>query len=102
MRKRLHILIGGLFLCLASITSCSENMEEIDGQIDDGPTTRALSDTSFNNRTVTSNTFISGGNIFTQNVSVSNGATLTFYFERSITINAPFTVNSGSQLTLTY
>ena len=59
-------------------------------------------DNNFNNQNVTSNTVISGNIISTQNVTVSNNAKLTFNPGVSVTINTPFTVNSGSQLEISF
>lgn len=56
----------------------------------------------FNDRTVSSSLFVSGWNIFTQNVTVTSGATLTFSMGNQITINAPYTINGGSQLVISY
>lgn len=53
------------------------------------------------NRNITSSTTISGDNIFVENVTVSNGATLRLDAGTSITINKPFTVESGSELIMT-
>lgn len=52
----------------------------------------------FNDKTVSSNQTVAGWIIQSQNVTVTNGAKLTFSAGQSTTINMPFTVNSGSQL----
>lgn len=62
----------------------------------------AISDiTLFNNQSVTQNTTIAGWIIQSKNVDVSNNANLYFKVGESLTINAPFTVNAGSQLEIT-
>lgn len=55
----------------------------------------------FNDKTVSSNQTVAGWIIQSQNVTVTNGAKLTFSAGQSTTINMPFTVNSGSQLEIT-
>lgn len=52
----------------------------------------------FNDKTVSSSQTVAGWIIQSQNVTVTNGAKLTFIGSQSTTINVPFTVNSGSQL----
>ena len=52
-------------------------------------------------RSITSSTTISGDNIFVENVTVSNGATLWLNAGTSITINKPFIIESGSELIMT-
>jgi len=47
------------------------------------------------------NTAMSGCNILSQNVTVSNNAALTFSANQSIQIMWPFTINSGSSFTMT-
>lgn len=54
--------------------------------------------TVFSNRTVSTDTTVSGTDIISDNVTVNNGAKLTFVISNSITINGPFTVESGSEL----
>ena len=56
---------------------------------------------SYNNQTVTTNTTVTGCEITSTNVTVSNGANLTLQAQ-IITMNAPFTVNSGSSFILTH
>lgn len=53
---------------------------------------------TFNDNTVSSNHTVAGGMIQSRNVTVTNGAKLTFIGSQSTTINGVFTVNSGSQL----
>jgi subtilisin family serine protease len=57
-------------------------------------------DVHFNDRTVSLTQAVSGVSIFSQNITVTSNATLTFNFSNMVTINAPFTVNAGSQLFL--
>ena len=62
-------------------------------------------DVHFNNRTVSANqtvSSVSGWHIFSQNVTVTSNATLTFNSSGGgmVTINAPFTVNNNSQLVI--
>lgn len=56
---------------------------------------------TLSNRNITSSSTISGNNIFVENVTVSNGATLRLDAGTSITINKPFTIESGSGLIMT-
>ena len=56
----------------------------------------------FNDQTVSYTQTVSGMNIFSQNVTVTNNATLTFNFIQTVIINPPFTVNAGSQFFLYY
>ncbi len=56
----------------------------------------------FNDKTISSTQLVSGWNIFSQNITVINGATLTLAGSQSITINPPFTVNNGSSLVITH
>lgn len=53
---------------------------------------------TFNNKTVSSNQTVVGWIIQSENVTVTNNAKLTYDAGESVTINTPFTVNSGSQL----
>lgn len=53
---------------------------------------------TFNDRTVSSSQTVTGWIILSENVTVTNGAKLTFNAGGSVTINTPFTVNSGSQI----
>ncbi len=47
---------------------------------------------------VSSTQTVAGWIIMSKNVTVTNGAKLTFRTGESVTINAPFTVNAGSQI----
>ena len=53
---------------------------------------------SFNDRTVSSDQTVSGWVIQSENVTVTNGAKLTFKAGEAVVINSPFTINAGSQL----
>ena len=55
---------------------------------------------AFYNQNVTSSTVVIGDTISVQNVSVSNGATLTLRPSSRIVIDQSFTVNSGSQFVI--
>jgi subtilisin family serine protease len=55
----------------------------------------------FNDKTVSTNQTVAGWMIQSQNVTVTNGAKLTFSAGKSTTISAPFIINSGSQLEIT-
>lgn len=55
---------------------------------------------SFSNQSIYSNLFAGKWNVVANNVSVSNNAHLTLNFGEQITINPPFTVNIGSQLSI--
>lgn len=52
----------------------------------------------FSNKTVTSNQTVAGRIIQSEDVTVTNGAKLTFTATEQLTINKPFTINFGSQL----
>ena len=56
----------------------------------------------FNDQAVSYTQTVSGMNIFSQNVTVTNNASLTFNFIQTVIINPPFTVNAGSQFFLYY
>ncbi|MCQ5209191.1 hypothetical protein NE467_25135, partial [Bacteroides thetaiotaomicron] len=56
----------------------------------------------FNDQTVSYTKTVSGMNIFYQNVTVTNNATLSFNFIQTVIINPPFRVNAGSQFFLYY
>lgn len=51
----------------------------------------------FKDKTVSSSQTINGKNIVLENVNIINNAELTLNMEKSITINSPFVVNSGSR-----
>ena len=53
---------------------------------------------TFNDKTVSSTQSVTGWIIMSKNVTVTNGAKLTFNAGESVTINTPFTVNEGSQI----
>lgn len=52
----------------------------------------------FNDKTVSTSQTVAGWIIQSRNVTVINGAKLTFIGSQSTTINSVFTVNSGAQL----
>ena len=54
----------------------------------------------FNDKTVTTNTVVSGSEISATNVTVKNNAKLTFTNAKSIIITQPFTVELTSSLEL--
>lgn len=53
---------------------------------------------TFNDKTVSSTQTVTGWIIMSENVTVTNGAKLTFNAGESVTIKTPFTVNTGSQI----
>lgn len=53
---------------------------------------------TFNDKTVSSTQTVTGWIITSENVTVTNGAKLTFNAGESVTIKTPFTVNTGSQI----
>lgn len=55
---------------------------------------------TFNNTSVSSDKTVYGWNINSNNVSVTNDAELTFSVGNTLTITAPFTVNTGSVLSI--
>ena len=52
----------------------------------------------FNDKIITDNTSISGSIIQSKNITISNNALLNMTFEKSLTINSPFTIDKGAQL----
>ena len=54
----------------------------------------------FDNKIVSSNYTLTGWTIHSQNVTVTNGAKLTMNVGGSITLNTPYTIDSGSQLNI--
>lgn len=55
---------------------------------------------TFSNTSISSDKMVYGWNINSNNISVTNGADLTFSVGNSLTITAPFTINSGSILNI--
>ena len=55
-------------------------------------------DTFFSNRSVTSSVSVTGNDILVQNVTVSNGATLTVTGTNSVTLDKPFNLEKGCTL----
>ena len=55
-------------------------------------------DTFFSNRAVTSSVSVMGNDILVQNVTVSNGATLTITGTNSVTLDKPFNLEKGCTL----
>lgn len=53
---------------------------------------------TFNDKTVSTDQNITGWNISSKNVTITNGAKMIFNAGESVTINTPFTVNAGSQI----
>lgn len=51
----------------------------------------------FKDKTISSSQTIVGKNILLENINITNNAELTVQMKKSITINAPFVVNSGSR-----
>ena len=58
----------------------------------------AQQDITLNNTVISSDTSVYGWNIYFNNVSVTNAANLTLSIGNSLTISAPFTVNTGTGL----
>ena len=57
---------------------------------------------NFIDQTVTSNQSVSGWEIYARNFTVTNSSLLSFNFVNQITIDPPFTVNSGSTMNISY
>lgn len=67
-----------------------------------GPTTRTLAGiTDFSNQTVRIDRLVTGSEITSTNVTVTNTARLVLQAQ-SVTINKPFTVEKGSKLEITH
>ena len=64
--------------------------------------TRAVTQTIFSKQTVTSNRTVTGTDILSENITVSNGAKLILKGSQSITINKPYTIEKGCQLEITH
>lgn len=60
----------------------------------------ASSNTTFNDMIVTKDTWVYGWDVSSQNVSVSNNAELTFSIGNKLTINSPFVVKEGAELSI--
>jgi len=58
--------------------------------------------TNFDNHIVTTDTIVSGKYILTKSVTVNNNAKLTLNPVSSVIINAPFTINVGSQFEIVF
>ena len=65
------------------------------------PVPDPVPDTIVNDVVYSSSDEITGDRVFIQNVTVSNGASLTINAEVSVTILAPFVIESGSSLLIT-
>lgn len=57
---------------------------------------------NFIDQTVISNRSVSGWEIYARNFTVTNSSLLSFNFVNQITIDPPFTVNSGSSMNISY
>lgn len=64
--------------------------------------TRSTQSTIFSNQTVTVNKTVTGVDLFSENITVTNNSLLVLKGSNSVTINKPFTVNIGSQLQITH
>ena len=60
----------------------------------------AQQDITLSNTVISSDTSVYGWNIYSNNVSVTNAANLTLSVGNSLTISAPFIVNTGTGLTI--
>lgn len=89
-----------IFLLTACISSCTD--EKITSPETSDATTRGSQTTIFSNQTVTTNKTVSGTDILSENITVTNNALLVLKGSNSVTINKPFTVNLGSQLQITH
>ena len=97
-----HLSYMGLLLFLSlAMTGCADDdyiMQEVPPQ---EVMTRA-GETIFQNQTVTTNRTVTGTDIVSTNITVRNGALLTLKGTNSVTINQPFTLEAGCQLTITH
>lgn len=85
---------------LTTIIGCTnDGVIPIEG---DNVLTRAASQTIFSNQSVTSNRTVTGTDIFSENITVSNGAKLILKATQSIIINKPYIIEKGSQLEITH
>lgn len=96
--KKYHILCSVGLLFTSVIMGCS------DSTIVSGESMKTLESRSargvvvFSNQTVSSDEFVAGTEVLSENVTVTNGAKLTFQIKQSIVINPPFTVDGGSEI----
>lgn len=95
--KKIILLSAVIALCACS----NETLEPIAeySEASGGVVTRSV-EVSITDMTFSSSATYSGTDVSIQNVTVSNGATLTVNGSNSITIMSPFTVESGSSLVL--
>lgn len=97
MKKKIILTAG---FVLAIIIGCTNDeiipIEESNGL------TRAVTQTIFSNQTVTSDRTVTGTDILSENITVSNGAKLILKGSQSITINKPYTIEKGCQLEITH
>ncbi len=80
----------GLAGCTSELVSLGET-----------PATRAAiiaGQTIFSNQIVRVDKMVSGTDIYSENVTVTNGALLILKGSNSVVINRPFTVDSGSKI----
>lgn len=98
-KKRLIYGVLLMLLCFCTI-SCTED-ELMDEPLTRGSITKA-SETVFQNQTVSSDRTVTGENVVATNITVTNGALLTLKGSSTVTINYPFTLNAGCELTITH
>lgn len=106
MKYEKFIIFSALLLCCSlAITSCSDMVDKNELSNNDELTTRSANTSAdvvvFNDKIVSSNQTVTGWIIQSKNVTVTNGAKLTFAGGESVTINEPFVVNGGSLLEIT-
>ncbi|MBV8040210.1 hypothetical protein HF895_12050 [Bacteroides sp. AN502] len=100
MKKKYLHLWGILFLLSTSIIGCTDEAA-IDPPLTRSKVTRA-GETIFQNQTITTDRTVTGTDIIATNITVKNGASLTLDGSNSVTINQPFTVDAGCELTITH
>lgn len=100
MKKKYLHLWGILFLLSTSIIGCTDEAA-IDSPLTRSKVTRA-GETIFQNQTITTDRTVTGTDIIATNITVKNGASLTLDGSNSVTINQPFTVDAGCELTITH
>ncbi len=90
-----------LFAVVAFCSCANETLEPLAtySEASDGLVTRSVG-VSITDMTVSSSVTYSGTDVFIQNVTVSNGATMTIHGTNSITMRSPFIIERGSNLVL--
>lgn len=96
--KKYHILCCIGFFLSVVIVGCSDSTIVSDGSIKTVEPRSARGVIVFSNQTVSSDEFVAGTEILSENITVTNGAKLTLQGKQSVVINPPFTLDGGSEI----